>query len=125
MGSKKIALSFSTLPSRETLRCPRTIAPDIAFEVATEIDRQRGEESLKQKIDVPPGMTMICAVMPTFAVKNCRSWPHSCVVHIGCVVQKTPAIPRRSAPPNELARNMRQYVFEEKIVGKNRGTSNA
>jgi hypothetical protein len=50
MGSEKIALSFSTLPSRETLRCPRTIAPDIAFEVATEIDRQRGEESLKRKI---------------------------------------------------------------------------
>ena len=56
----------------------------IAFELATEIDRQHGEESLKRKIDVLPGMTMICAVMPTFAVKNCRSWQHSCVVRMSC-----------------------------------------
>jgi hypothetical protein len=30
MGSKQIALSFSTLPSRETVRCPQTIADDRA-----------------------------------------------------------------------------------------------
>jgi hypothetical protein len=69
---------------RETPGCPRTIAPDIAFEVATEIDRQRGEESLKQKIDVLLGMTMMCATMLAFAVKNCCSSPHSCVVHMSC-----------------------------------------
>jgi len=52
--------------------------------LATEIDRQRGEESLKQKIDVLLGMTMICAVMLAFATKNCCSWPHSCVACVSC-----------------------------------------
>jgi hypothetical protein len=42
----------------------------IAFELATEIDRQHGEENLKQGIDVLLGITMICAVMPAFAMKN-------------------------------------------------------
>jgi hypothetical protein len=34
---------------------------------ASALDRQRGEESLKPKIDVLPAVTMICAMMPVFA----------------------------------------------------------
>jgi hypothetical protein len=88
-------------------------------ELASEIDRQHGEESLKQKIDVLPGMTTICAMMPAFA----EEFAVHARIRASCVlvaaVEKIPAIPRRSAPPNELARKITAVCFRGKeIVGK-------
>jgi hypothetical protein len=93
--------------------------------LATGIDRRHGEESLKQKIDVLPGMMMICAMMPAFAEEfavhgRIRA---SCV--LVAAVQKVPAIPRRSALPNELARKIGAVCFRGKDRGKNWGKSNA
>jgi hypothetical protein len=55
-----------------------------SFELASEIDRQHGEESLKQKIDVLPGHHDDLRHDAGVCRRICRSRPHSCVARIGC-----------------------------------------
>jgi hypothetical protein len=49
----------------------------------SELDRQHGEEKLKQKIDVPLGVSMISAMMCAVCLKNLRFAAAFIVISVG------------------------------------------